>query len=111
LNSGPSPWATQPALFLWRVFQDKVSQTFCLGWLRTKILLISASWVGRITCVNHRWLARREIWTLLEEMWTKPACRCQHHQHPKEPHNCGKLWTKLNPPKKIRQVLLTRNKY
>jgi hypothetical protein len=32
LNSGPSPWATPPALFLWRVFQNKVSWTICLGW-------------------------------------------------------------------------------
>jgi hypothetical protein len=28
LNSGPSPWATPPALFLWRVFQDRVSQNY-----------------------------------------------------------------------------------
>jgi hypothetical protein len=48
LNSGPSPWATPPALFLWRVFRDRVSQTICLGWLWTMILLISASWVARI---------------------------------------------------------------
>jgi hypothetical protein len=39
--------------FLWWVFQDKVSQTIFLGWLQTTILLISASWVSRITCHWH----------------------------------------------------------
>jgi hypothetical protein len=66
LNSGPSPWATSPAvffclfvlffilpsLFLWRVFQDRVLQTIGPGWLPTAILLISASWVARITGVS-----------------------------------------------------------
>jgi hypothetical protein len=33
--------------FLWRVFQDRVLQTVCLGWFRTTILHISASWVAR----------------------------------------------------------------
>jgi hypothetical protein len=28
LNSGPSSWVTPPALFLWRVFWERVSQTF-----------------------------------------------------------------------------------
>jgi hypothetical protein len=32
-----------------RYFWDRVSQTICLGWLWTSILLISASWVTRIT--------------------------------------------------------------
>jgi hypothetical protein len=57
LNSGPMPWATPPALFLWRVFQDRVSRTICLGWLWTAILLISASWVARITVMSHQRLA------------------------------------------------------
>jgi hypothetical protein len=35
-------------------FGDGVLQTICLGWLRTAILLISASWVARITGVSHR---------------------------------------------------------
>jgi hypothetical protein len=34
---------------LWWVFRDRVSQTICLGWLRTTILLLAASWVARIT--------------------------------------------------------------
>jgi hypothetical protein len=53
LNSGPSPWATPPALFLWRIFWDRVSWTICLGWFRTAILLVSASWVARIIGVSH----------------------------------------------------------
>jgi hypothetical protein len=31
LNSGPTPWATLPALFLWRVFWDRVLWTICTG--------------------------------------------------------------------------------
>jgi hypothetical protein len=48
-GTGPSPWATLPALFFW----DRVSPTICLDWLRTMILLIFASWVARITGVRH----------------------------------------------------------
>jgi hypothetical protein len=29
--------------------------TICLGWLWTSILLISASWIARITGVRHWW--------------------------------------------------------
>jgi hypothetical protein len=29
------------------VFQDRISQIICPGWLQTLILLISAIWVGR----------------------------------------------------------------
>jgi hypothetical protein len=35
-------------------FQDRVSWTVCLGWLRTVMLLISASWVARSTSVSHQ---------------------------------------------------------
>jgi hypothetical protein len=34
-------------------FRDRVSRTICPGWLRTAILLISASWVARTTSVSH----------------------------------------------------------
>jgi hypothetical protein len=61
LNSGPSPWVTPPALFLWRVFQDRISQTVCLARLPTVILLISASWVARIAGVSHRCPAWRKL--------------------------------------------------
>jgi hypothetical protein len=37
------------SLFCVGYFQDRVSQTICLGWLQTAILLISASSVARIT--------------------------------------------------------------
>jgi hypothetical protein len=47
LNSGPTTF------FWWWIFQDRVSRTICPGWLRTVILLISASWVARITDVSH----------------------------------------------------------
>jgi hypothetical protein len=39
-------------------FRDRISRTICLGWLWTVILLISASWVARITGVSHRCLAK-----------------------------------------------------
>jgi hypothetical protein len=54
LNSGLTSWATSPAVFCDGFFRDRVSWTFCLGWLRTEVLLISASWVARITGVSHR---------------------------------------------------------
>jgi hypothetical protein len=40
---------------LWRVFQDRVSQTVGPHWLQTVILLISASWIAKITGVSN-WL-------------------------------------------------------
>jgi hypothetical protein len=47
--------STSP-VFCDRIFWDRVSWTVCLGWLRT-LILISASWVARITGVSHRHLA------------------------------------------------------
>jgi hypothetical protein len=35
-------------------FRDGVSQIICLGWLQPLILLISASWVAKITGVSHQ---------------------------------------------------------
>jgi hypothetical protein len=55
LNSGPTPQATPPALFCDGFLQDRASRTICPGWLWTVSLLISASWVARITGVSH-WL-------------------------------------------------------
>jgi hypothetical protein len=69
LNSGPSPWATLPALFLWRDFQDRVLRTLFLGWLQTLILLISVSWVGRIIGVSHGSPARSRSWGLWPNQW------------------------------------------
>jgi hypothetical protein len=39
---------------LWRVFWVRVSRTVSLGWLWIFILLISPSWVARITGVSHQ---------------------------------------------------------
>jgi hypothetical protein len=57
LNSGPSPWATPPVLFLRKVFRDSVSWSIYLSWFWTVILLISASWVAKIIGVSHQRLA------------------------------------------------------
>jgi hypothetical protein len=54
LNSGPTSWVTPPALFCEGFFQDSVSRIIYLSWLQTVILLISASWVTRITGVSHQ---------------------------------------------------------
>jgi hypothetical protein len=43
----------QPFLW-WFFFWDRVSCTICPGWLWTTVLLISASWVARITGMSHR---------------------------------------------------------
>jgi ABC-type Fe3+ transport system permease subunit len=42
-------------------FWDRVSWTICLSWLQTVILLISASWVARITGVSHWHLAENNF--------------------------------------------------
>jgi hypothetical protein len=41
--------ARQPFVVVVEYFPDRVSQTICPGCLPTTILLISASWVARIT--------------------------------------------------------------
>jgi hypothetical protein len=68
LNSGPSPWATPSAHFCDGVFWDRVSWTICPCWLQTTILLISVSWVARITGVSHWCLA---VWgSFIEILYT-----------------------------------------
>jgi hypothetical protein len=52
LNSRPTPQAT-PLAFSWFFFWGRVSQTICLGWLWTIILLICASRVARITGMRY----------------------------------------------------------
>jgi hypothetical protein len=49
LGRHSATWATLQALFSVGYFWDRVLRTICPGWLRTLILLISASWVARIT--------------------------------------------------------------
>jgi hypothetical protein len=46
-------WITSPTQFCVGCVWDRVSQTVCLGWLWTTILLISASRVAKITGVSH----------------------------------------------------------
>jgi hypothetical protein len=53
LDRHSSTWATPPALFCIGCFQDRVSGIICQAWLRIAILLISTSWVARITGVSH----------------------------------------------------------
>jgi hypothetical protein len=50
-----TPWVTPPALFFCiGYFWDRVSRSlFAQGWLRTTILLLSASWVTRIIGMSH----------------------------------------------------------
>jgi hypothetical protein len=66
LNSGPTPWVTPPALFCDGLFQDRVLRTICQGWLRTAFLLISASWVARITGMSY-W---RQATLVILKMWS-----------------------------------------
>jgi hypothetical protein len=54
LSRHSTTWDTPPAFFLCvEYFRARVSWTICLGWLWTLILLISTSWVARITGVSH----------------------------------------------------------
>jgi hypothetical protein len=45
--------ATTPALFHVGYFWDRDLRIICLGWFWTMLLLISASWVARITGMSH----------------------------------------------------------
>jgi hypothetical protein len=60
--------------------QDRVSQTICLGWLQTTILLISAYWVARIIGLSHwhqvyhgvlRFHPHCIMWVLHSIIWVK----------------------------------------
>jgi hypothetical protein len=50
---------------LFFVFWDRVSWTNCSDWLQTTILLISASWVAKITGVSHQHPATKSYLTHL----------------------------------------------
>jgi hypothetical protein len=54
LSRHSTTWATPPALFCDGCFQDRVSWTICPGWLWSAILIISATWIARITDVSHQ---------------------------------------------------------
>jgi hypothetical protein len=90
LNHSVSP-------FLWWVFQDRVLRTICPGWLWTVILLISPSWIAKITGgkIFNRYFRYLEIWIL-----------CKLHDFPimwdEMPHNVG-----VNQPScKLHEVIL-----
>jgi hypothetical protein len=46
--------------------RDRVSWTICSGWLQTSILLISTSWIARITDVSHQRLAWERVLRVAE---------------------------------------------
>jgi hypothetical protein len=50
--------------FVMDFFEMEVSQTTCLAWHQTSILLISASWVARITAISHQNLAWAYIFVI-----------------------------------------------
>jgi hypothetical protein len=65
-------WATSPAslptpFFVMGFFWDRVFWTICLVWLWTVILLISASWLARITGVSHQ--CSSYILIFIKETW------------------------------------------
>jgi hypothetical protein len=63
---GPTPWATPPAqIFCDRIFRDRVLRTISPGWLRTMILLVSASWVARI----QAWATGTQQWFFWNQNW------------------------------------------
>jgi hypothetical protein len=70
-------WATSPTLFCVGFFWDTVSQTSCLGWLQTVILLISASWVARIAGMSHWHPVRPDFWRLDEAPFRLVTIRFQ----------------------------------
>jgi hypothetical protein len=49
--------------FVMGFFRDRVSWTICPSWFWTMILLISASWVARITGMSHWYPASFVFWT------------------------------------------------
>jgi hypothetical protein len=61
LNSGPHTcwarysycWSHSNSPFCDGFFWDRVSKTICPGWLWTEILLISVSWIARITSISY----------------------------------------------------------
>jgi hypothetical protein len=70
VNSGSTPWATLPVLFC--------EGFFCPGWLRIVILLISGSWVARITGVSHQLPAYLRNLMRESGRWMIGNGRCRH---------------------------------
>jgi hypothetical protein len=89
LNSGPSPWATPPALFCEGFFWDKVPRTICLDWLQTTILLISASivaglqvWTMGTQLLSHFYF---HLAVLQFELWSFARQGLYHLSHSSSP--------------------------
>jgi hypothetical protein len=76
LNSGLTLWATPPALFGEELFWDRVSQNYMPGWLWITILLISASWVARITGMSCTWLNLINSNMQLSRLWKRATLGC-----------------------------------
>jgi hypothetical protein len=98
LNSGLSPWATLPALFLWRVFWNKVLWIICPVWFQTAILLISTSWVARITGISHwhpppSWFKKKK-----NPQKTVSHCLQQYQKPVKISNNCRVFLNRLAGP-------------
>jgi hypothetical protein len=73
-------------------FQGRVSQTICLGWLWTTVLLISASWVARITGKSHQHSVQATNFCFVQILWVSEVNVFQSgsSQHSAEPsHVCG----------------------
>jgi hypothetical protein len=56
LGRRSTTWVAPPAHFCDGLIWDRVSQTISPDWFQTRIFLISASWVARITGLSHRYL-------------------------------------------------------
>jgi hypothetical protein len=56
-------WLQTPC-FVMRFFQIGAHELFTQGWLQTSILLISASWVARITGMSHQHLTVLDIFEI-----------------------------------------------
>jgi hypothetical protein len=64
LNSGPTPWATPPALFCEGFFKTGSHKLFAWAGFEPRSFSLSAScWVARITGVSHGCLALAGVWT------------------------------------------------
>jgi hypothetical protein len=65
---------------LWWVFPDRVSWTICPGWLPVTILLISASWVARITGMSHLYPAKSFLMKGNDEELSTSSLLCRSAQ-------------------------------
>jgi hypothetical protein len=74
-------WVTPPILFCDGFFWDRVSRTICLGWLWTTILLISTSWIARITGAWFQWFISCWNFQSLQTSGWKLVLECLSSKH------------------------------